>query len=65
MNYTNFETLGHLPDSRWSAKLSDRSAIMNTAMTKEQYVHLINEMIKECNDLPLLNLILKLLSKSL
>lgn len=38
---------------------------MNTAMTKEQYVHLINEVIKECNDLPLLDLILKLLSKSL
>jgi hypothetical protein len=38
---------------------------MNTAVTKEQYVHLINEKTKECNDLPLLDLILKLLSKSL
>ena len=37
---------------------------MNT-LTNEQYIHLINEMMQDCKDLSLLDLILKLLSKSL
>lgn len=31
---------------------------------KEEYITLINELMKECNDLALLDLILKLLQKS-
>ena len=36
LKYTNFETLGHLPETRWSAK-SDRSAIMK----KEELIEII------------------------
>lgn len=31
---------------------------------KEEYIKLINELLKKCNDLALLDLILKLLQKS-
>ena len=34
-------------------------------MTKEQYIQNILELMQECNDIPLLDLILKLLTKSL
>lgn len=34
-------------------------------MTKEQYIQKITNLISECNDIPLLDLILKLLLKSL
>ncbi len=33
--------------------------------TKEQYLHRIAELLTECNDIPLLDLIFKLLNKSL
>lgn len=33
-------------------------------MTKEEYILKITEKLASCNDLPLLNLILKLLTKS-
>ena len=34
-------------------------------MTKGQYIEDINKLMQECNDIPLLDLILKLLTKSL
>lgn len=34
-------------------------------MTKEEIIQKITELLKECNDIPLLDLILKLLRKSL
>ena len=34
-------------------------------MTKEQYIQQIIELMQECNDIPLLDLIAKLLTKSL
>lgn len=34
-------------------------------MTKEQYIEKINELMEICNDIPLLDLIFKLLCKSL
>ena len=34
-------------------------------MTKEQYIQKIFDLMQECNDIPLLDLILKLLTKSL
>ena len=36
-----------------------------TAMTKEEYIKIIIELLEKCNDIPLLDLIHKLLSKSL
>lgn len=38
---------------------------MATPMTKEQYIEAIFGKMQECNDIPLLDLILKLLAKSL
>jgi hypothetical protein len=38
---------------------------MAMTMTKGQYIEKINKLMQECNDLPLLDLILKLLAKSL
>lgn len=32
---------------------------------KEEYINLITELLEKCNDLPLLDLILKLLRKSI
>lgn len=34
-------------------------------MTKEQYIEQITELMEKCNDIPLLDLIFKLLTKSL
>lgn len=34
-------------------------------MTKEQYIQKISELLEKCNDIPLLDLILKLLHKSI
>lgn len=34
-------------------------------MTKEQYINAITELLEKCNDIPLLDLILKLLYKSI
>ena len=34
-------------------------------MTKEQYIPLINELMQDCNDLPLLDLVYRLLGESL
>lgn len=41
------------------------SAIDQIIRNKEQYIQAIDEMLKECNDIPLLDLIYKLLSKSI
>ena len=37
----------------------------NAVMTKDQYIELINQLMVNCNDIPLLDLIHKLLAKSL
>ena len=42
--------------------MSNEELITNA---KEQYIVRINEMLKECADLPMLDLICKLLNKSL
>lgn len=34
-------------------------------MTKDEYIKKINELLEKCNDIPLLDLIVKLLTKSL
>lgn len=34
-------------------------------ITKEQYIQQINDLMEKCNDIPLLDLIYKLLTKSL
>ena len=60
MKYTNFETLGHLPEFRWSAKLSDRSAIMQ----KDQYIELINQLLEKCTDIDTLDLVYKILART-
>lgn len=37
----------------------------NYIHTKEDYIRMINELIDKCNDIPLLDLIVKLLRKSI